>query len=127
MIIRLIAENEAEEARLQGEERDIVGVKEYLFFGNKVDEDDNASEFHEWHGGHKYLMTNLNWFYEMVSDERKTAIANSGGERMIKRSALPKDQQNIETLSMNKNPKTIKFPEEIDAEEVHEPTTLEDE
>ena len=123
MIIQLIAENEQEENRLGGEQKEISGVNEYLFFGNRADEDEHHSEFHEWHGNHKYLMTNLQWFYEVVNDERKI-ITSASGNRMIKRSTLP---QNVETLGVNKNSNTIKFPQEEDAEEIPEPPTLDDE
>jgi len=116
MLIKLIAENEAEEARLNGEEREIQGVNEYLFFGNREDEEGNQSEFHEWHGNHKYLMSNLQWFYEIVNDERKTT-ANASGNRMIKRSTLPPDKQKIETVSTKK---PIQFPKNEDVEDAEE-------
>ena len=74
MIIKIIAENDAEKQRLMqkfGSEKVVYnGVQEYLIFGSKV-ENNYLVDFHEWAGSYRYLMSNLNFFYEIVNDERR--------------------------------------------------------
>lgn len=78
MIIKIIAENDAEKKRMIekfGAEKIVhKGVQEYLVFGNKV-ENNYLVDFQEWIGSYKYLLANLNYFYEIVNDERKMAQA----------------------------------------------------
>lgn len=75
MIIKFLPETDAEKARMKeqfGTDRIIhKNVKEYFVFGNKKISEGQNTDFHEWVGSHRYLMSNLNYFYELVNDERR--------------------------------------------------------
>lgn len=99
MIIKLIpeTEEEIESYKAKGlEEIEHSGVREYLFFGNKIDSEGDLADFHEWHGGHWYLMNKLTYFYETVNDNRREvnesrshiANANQSPHGMIKRGGV---------------------------------------
>lgn len=74
MIVRLIAETEAEQKRFGGNDGvEHTGVKEYFMAGNRVDDDGMLVDFHEWNGAWKYLLGMLNYFYEVIyADMRKS-------------------------------------------------------
>jgi len=55
-----------------------TNVLEYFFFGNRVDSDDSVMDIHEWHGGYRYLLGSLQYFYEIVNDMRKDTLGSSG-------------------------------------------------
>jgi hypothetical protein len=73
MIIKLIPENDAEKARTP--EFELSGVNEFLIMGNQVDEDGTQTDFHEWNGSYRYLFGSLNYYSEVLNDERRDAIA----------------------------------------------------
>jgi len=52
-----------------------TNVHEYFIFGNKTDEEDSLIDLHEWHGGYRYLLGSLQYFYEIINDMRKDAGA----------------------------------------------------
>jgi hypothetical protein len=103
MIIKFIAENDAEKARLGGKDKlEHFGVKEYFVVGNKTDSEGSVYDFHDWHGAFKFLLGELNYYYEIVNDERRAAGSSDGEEspvrgmakrqRMIKRGDVGKIQ-----------------------------------
>ena len=71
MIIRLIPETEEEKARAG--EIEIKGVNEFFVYGNNVTEDGRYNEFHEWTGSYRYLMGTLQYYFEVLNDERREA------------------------------------------------------
>jgi hypothetical protein len=75
MIIKFLPETDAEKARMKeqfGTDKIIhKNVREYFVFGNKQISESQRTDFHEWVGSHRYLMSNLNYFYELVNDERR--------------------------------------------------------
>jgi hypothetical protein len=76
MIIKLIAENQAEVDRLNGnDETTYSGVEDYFFFGKN-----ESKEFHEWHGGYKFLIGNLAYYTQIVQDER---TGKNSGNRLL--------------------------------------------
>jgi len=80
MIIKLIPETEEEIEMYKAKglsEIEHSGVKEYLFFGNKIDSEGDLADFHEWHGGHWYLLNKLTYFYETVNDHRREVKAST--------------------------------------------------
>ena len=78
MLIKLIAETDAEKKRMKEQfNSDKVvhkNVREYLIFGIKKT-DGGLNDFHEWAGSYRYLMSNLAYFTEIVNDERKNQEA----------------------------------------------------
>jgi hypothetical protein len=71
MIIRLIAENDAEKKRFNGAQFiEHKGVKEYFMAGNKLDAEDSLVDFHEWTGSYRYLLGTIMYFYELINDDR---------------------------------------------------------
>jgi hypothetical protein len=69
MIIQVIPETEQEKLNM-----DIVehrGVREFMVFGNKTDNDGMLVDFHEWQGGYRYLVGSLHYFANIVDEERK--------------------------------------------------------
>lgn len=81
MIIKIIPETDAEKAKLKKVEHH--GVKEFLVFGLKRDEDGTNIEFHDWTGSFTYLIRSLCYFLHRVeTEERDQKIARA--ERMEK-------------------------------------------
>lgn len=70
MIIRIMPENDFEKQKMQEEEH--VGVKEFLIFGNKRDEDGDLVDFHFWTGSYRYLEGSLFHFLTTITEEKKT-------------------------------------------------------
>ena len=112
MIIKLIPETEAEKKEYEKKglsEIEHNGVQEFMFFGNKIDAEGDLADFHEWHGSFRYLMGSLNYFYEMLNDNRKgqSTTSNvtvplklaSNPEPMIKRGEISPD---IKELDLSK-------------------------
>jgi hypothetical protein len=71
MIIKLIPETEAE--KLRSSEVEIKNVREFFVMGNNVTEEGNYNEFHEWTGSYRYLYGTLNYYAEVLNDERREA------------------------------------------------------
>jgi len=74
MIIKFIPETASEKKDFENRGIDDVthyGVKEYMIFGNKMDDDGEIEDFHEWHGAYRYLIGSLNYFYEVINDNRR--------------------------------------------------------
>jgi len=71
MIIKLIPETEAEKQR--SSEVEITNVREFFVMGNNVTEDGNYNEFHEWTGSYRYLYGTLQYYTEVINDERRDA------------------------------------------------------
>lgn len=74
MIIKIIPETEAEIEKCSQEgiaEREYRNVREFMIFGNNVDEDGDLADFHEWRGAERYLMGSLDFFYNEINDKRK--------------------------------------------------------
>ena len=71
MIIKLIPETEAEKQRTS--EVEITNVREFFIMGNNVTEDGNYNEFHEWTGSYRYLYGTLQYYTEVINDERRDA------------------------------------------------------
>lgn len=74
MIIKIIPETEAEKAK--HEEVTFSGVKEFFVMGVHRDEDDHLVDFHQWEGSYKFLMTSLQWYHQLIEDERQEALFN---------------------------------------------------
>jgi len=70
MIIKIIPETEFEKSKMQEEEH--RGVKEYFFFGNKKDEDNEMTDFHNWNSSYRYLLGSLSYFLAVITDEQKS-------------------------------------------------------
>jgi len=75
MIIKLIPETEEEKNRFRenfsSDEIVHEGINEFFLFGNKLVNNVQLTDFHEWTGSPRYLMGNLRYFYEVVNDERR--------------------------------------------------------
>ncbi len=81
MIVKLIPESEEEKKAYENKgiaEMVHEGVKEFMLFGNKIDADGDLADFHEWHGSYRYLMGSLQYFYDVVNDNRKNQNVSSG-------------------------------------------------
>jgi hypothetical protein len=42
-----------------------------MIFGNKMDDDGQIEDFHEWSGAYKFLLGSLRYFYEVINDNRR--------------------------------------------------------
>ena len=74
MIIKIIPETEQEKKAYAAkgmDEAEHKGIREYMLFGNKIDEDGDLADFHEWHGSFRYLMGGLDFFYQTINDKRQ--------------------------------------------------------
>jgi len=107
MIIKLIPETEEEKANYASKNITEVihsGVREYMLFGNRIDQDGDLEDFHEWHGSYRYMMGSLNYFYETINDKRRALelgpqqvplrLANNPG--MIKRGGITPEIEPID-------------------------------
>lgn len=96
MKIRFIPETAEEKSK--SKPKDIEGVKEYLLFGNRKDEDGDLIDFHEWKGAYRYLLSGLDYFHTIINDERRNAdpVLARHDNKMMKRGTIP--SSNIETL-----------------------------
>lgn len=76
MIIQMIPETEEERQKFikkfSAEKIEHTGVKDMFIFGNKIDSDKDIVDFHEWTGTYRYLLSSLNYFYEIINDERRS-------------------------------------------------------
>jgi len=75
MIVKMIPETEEEKQRYASKGLGSIehtGVREFLIFGNKIDNEGDLADFHEWHGSFRYLMGGCNFFYEIINDKRKS-------------------------------------------------------
>lgn len=88
MIVRIIPETEAEKQKMKTIEHQ--GVKEFMVFGNKKDADGYMVDFHEWSGRYRYLIGSLNFFQEVLHDERR------------ERDASAREQETYKTIMANK-------------------------
>jgi len=71
MIIKLIPETEQE--RLRSTEVEIRNINEFFLMGNNVTDEGDINEFHEWTGSYRYLMGTLQYYSEVINDERREA------------------------------------------------------
>ena len=70
MIIKIIPETEFEKQKWQEVEH--TGVKDFHVFGNKRETDGDLVDFHAWNGKYRYLESNLYYFLQTISEERKS-------------------------------------------------------
>ena len=86
MIIRMSPENEEEKkkfvAKFKTDEVVHTGVMDYFIFGNKIDADNEVVDFHEWKGGYRYLLGSLDYYYNIVNDERRAPTVNPATSRI---------------------------------------------
>jgi len=53
MIIKITPETDAERKKIQEVEH--TGVREFFIFGNKLDDDNELVDFHDWKGSYRYI------------------------------------------------------------------------
>jgi len=108
MKIKLIPETDAEISRYKdenGEEiEEIVyeNVKGHFISGFREDEDGDLVDFHEWHGSYRFLIGDLQYYYEVINDERRGKSNVMRPPASVKR---PKSGQAGKT----KKPTTLEF------------------
>ena len=73
MKIIIIPETEEEQERMGEESVEISNINEFLIFGNNVTEDGKYNDFHEWTGSYRYLLGSLQYYANIVNDERQEA------------------------------------------------------
>jgi hypothetical protein len=74
MIIKFIPETDQEKDSFAKNNVDEIvheNVKEYMVFGNKIDEEGDSLDFHEWKGSYRYLLGSLEYFSKIIDDARK--------------------------------------------------------
>jgi len=94
MKIQIIPETEIEKQKIQVIEHS--GIKEFMLFGKKVDADGMAVDVHEWTGSYRYLIGSMEFFVEVLHDERR------------ERNDLAKQQEIIKEVT---GPQTTGIPE----------------
>jgi len=124
MIIQMIPETEEE--RLRYQEKGVAkiehtGVREFLFFGNKIDSENDLTDFHEWHGSYRYLMGSLNYFYESINDNRRNGQTHSNlsakSSPMIKRGKIHTDITPLDVSMFKKGNADVREEGAFDEEE----------
>ena len=101
MIIKLIAESDAEKQRIGCDKIIHKGVAEYFVMGKKNEGDGNVLDFHEWNGGYKYLLPNLSYFHELINlDKVSPSAAHPSPQQQpqmrIVRQPIEAEEGNIE-------------------------------
>jgi hypothetical protein len=78
MKIKIIPETDSEKEEFRqkfGTDKiEHKGIREYFIFGNNVADRGDVADFHEWVGSYLYLMYSLNYFYELINDERRSSL-----------------------------------------------------
>lgn len=69
MKIQIIPETEVEKQKIETIEH--AGIKEFMLFGKKIDADGMAVDVHEWTGSYRYLIGSMEFFIEVLHDERR--------------------------------------------------------
>jgi hypothetical protein len=106
MKIILMAENEEEKRRYGEDGVEHNGVREFLIFGNKNDEDGDIVDFHEWNGSYRYLLGSIGYFEKIIDDKRReqevgvnvNLMASQEPKGMIKKGSVP--NQNIQLMDV---------------------------
>ena len=80
MKLIMIPETEAEKARKT--QMEFCGVRDFLMFGVKADEDEQYIDFHEWQGNLRYLLGSLMYYYEVINDERRKMVDGPNVQKM---------------------------------------------
>ena len=110
MIIKLIPETEEERATLN--ELEYSDVIEYFVFGSRKDAEGQIVDFHNWRGNHRYLMGSLDFYYNVVDDERRSRIMTTldrgdrndrGGRKFNLHKTVDAASQNLQVVEMPKN------------------------
>ena len=113
MIIKIIPETDEERNRFNEcfSTNEIVhsGIREYFVFGNKISQDGQANDFHEWTGSPRYLMGNLRYFFEVVNDERRAKESNGQSIQPPQQTQHPQRTQKINFPNKNipQNPEDL--------------------
>ena len=68
MIIKISPENDIEKAKIKEVEH--TGVREFLIFGNKTDNDNELIDFHDWSGSYRYLEGSCYYFLGRIRNEQ---------------------------------------------------------
>ena len=82
MKIQIIPETEEEKQKIENIEHS--GIKEFLLFGNKVDADGQGVDIHEWSGSYRYLIGSMEFFTEVLHDERRERNSMVKQEEVMK-------------------------------------------
>jgi hypothetical protein len=69
MKVKIIPETDVEKQKIEVIEHE--GIREFLLFGKKVDADGMAVDVHEWTGSYRYLIGSMEFFVEVLHDERR--------------------------------------------------------
>jgi hypothetical protein len=137
MIIKVIPETDAEKQRMQEVEH--KGVRDFLMFGNKRDENYNLIDFHDWSGSYRYLEGSLYYFLTNITEEKqmkfrrsedktsaagrypfiKTGEVNDQKVNVIDASGLIKNESADNIGIVSSDPNVIPFPS-IDAQDVQD-------
>lgn len=80
MIVRIIPETELERQHVKEVEH--TDVKEFFMFGNRLDSDGNLIDFYDWSGQYRYLIGGLEYFKEIVNDERRAREGTAASPEM---------------------------------------------
>lgn len=92
MLLKLIPENDMEKQKIKKIEH--YGVKEFFIFGNKRDEDGSLLDFQEWNGSFRYLIGSLDYFRDVINDERRNKEGKNQPNRPIMQQMGGKNIQN---------------------------------
>jgi len=82
MKIQIIPETAEEKQKIEHIEHS--GIKEFMLFGNKIDADGQGVDVHEWSGSYRYLIGSMEFFKEVLHDERRERNTMVRKEEMMK-------------------------------------------
>jgi len=120
MQIKLTPETDEEKANF-GDVGELVheGVKDYFLVGIKADEDADIVDFYDWRGKHQFLLGNLQYYYEVINDERRQkdarrAMTNRSPQTSAAPQVEPKNVPNLQVVGKDK--KRVPQPKIVPAE-----------
>jgi hypothetical protein len=105
MQIKLIPETESERLRF-GDEGEVVhtGVQDYFLAGVRKDEDSDMVDFHDWRGQYRFLLGSLQYFYEVLNDERRQKGSRQAAPiPMPPQTSAPKNIPNLQVVNSATN------------------------
>ena len=89
MKIQIIPETDIEKQKIQTIEHS--GIKEFMLFGKKVDSDGMAVDVHEWTCSYRYLIGSMEFFVEVLHDERRERNDLAKQQEVIKEITGPQN------------------------------------
>jgi len=90
------------------EKAEYTNVEDYCIFGKKINlETQEKEDFHNWRGNIRFLMSNLQYYYELLNDERREKESKPKTPMIKKFDSSQLRIIDTENIPTNDNPEDI--------------------